>query len=298
MNQFKLYTMLKKRIIATLVIKDGIVVQSVGFNKYLPIGKPEIAIEFLNQWGIDEITLIDISATLENRGPDINLIKKVSEKCFVPLTVGGGIKTVEDVRNLTQSGADKVLINSVLFSNSQVVPEMTASFGNQCIIASIDFKKNALGENCVYNYLDKVITDIDPLSFALEVENLGVGELLINSVDKDGSYLGFDIDQINKISNKLTIPIIALGGAKNATSFVELFTRTNIDSGAAGNFFHFTEHSVITTKAQLMKMKGEIRLETFTDYNENVFDLNGRILKKSDSDLEQMLFVKIEKEVI
>ena len=289
--------MLKKRVIAVLTIKNNIVVQSIGFNKYLPVGKPEIAVEFLNNWGIDEIAFNDISATSQKQKPNFNLVSKVSKKCFVPLSVGGGITSAEDVRLLTKSGADKVIVNQLLLTAPSTVKEMCRQFGNQCIIGSVDIKKE--GNNFrPYNYLTKEFIKDDIFEWLKKTEDLGVGELLLNFVDRDGAYSGFEVDLLNQIEKEIGIPIIALGGAKNAQSFIDLFEKTNVDAAAAGNFFHFTEHSVNTTKSQINKNKPEVRAEVHADYNGNPFDNNGRLLKKTDEALENMLFIKIEKEII
>lgn len=289
--------MLKRRIIAVLTVKDDIVVQSIGFQKYLPIGKPEIAVEFLNKWGIDEIAYNDISATSKGKKPNSELIKKVAKKCFVPLAVGGGISSLEDVRKLTQSGADKVIVNNLLLQNPDVVKSIVENFGSQCLIASLDIKKD-IDTYKPYHYLTQKYLPYTLQEWISQIETLGAGELLINSVDRDGSYQGFDIEALKVIQNLTSIPIIALGGAKNAQSFVELFEKTKVDAGAAGNFFHFTEHSVNICKAQINRVQDWVRLETNANYQDNSIDANGRLLKKEDDILEHLLFVKIEKEFI
>ncbi|MES2284299.1 MAG: imidazole glycerol phosphate synthase cyclase subunit [Bacteroidota bacterium] len=288
--------MLKKRIVANLVVKDGIVVQSKNFKNYLPIGKPEIAVEFLNQWGIDEIILTDISASFNSTLPDFEMLKKVAKKCFVPLTVGGGINHVNHIKKLMNSGADKISLNQSAINNPKLITEAAKVFGDQCIVISID----AIIENNhfkVFDYINKKALNISPAKFAKEVQDLGAGEILINSVDRDGSYLGFDIELINSICDAVTIPVICCGGAKNANDFIEVLKKTNASAASASNFFHFTEHSVNITKANILK-KINVRLETFADYSNNEFDLDFRLNKKSDDILEKMLFIKIEAEII
>ena len=290
--------MLKKRIIATLIIREGVVVQSIGFNKYLPVGKPQIAVEFLNNWGIDEIVLLDISATKSNLRPDFDLVKKIAKKCFVPLAVGGGIKTVNDVRLLTQSGADKVVLNSVCIQNVSIINEIAASFGNQCIIASVDLKMDSNNIIGVYDYISKSIMELPPIEYMKLLEKNGVGEILLNFVDRDGQYNGFDIEAINSLKDCVSIPIIVQGGAKDYCSFVDLFKNTNIDAAAASNFYHFSEHSVIITKAQLKQLFDSIRVETFSTYIQNKLDTRSRLSKKMDFELENLLYIKVEKEII
>jgi cyclase len=288
--------MLKKRIIANVVVRNGIVVQSIGFKKYLPVGKPHIALEFFNQWGIDEIILTDISATASGRHPDYEMVRKASAKSYVPLTVGGGISHIDHIRELMHCGADKIALNQSAIKNPAFITQAAHVFGNQCVVVSIDVVRTDKGYR-VYDYIHQKPTSLTPEAFALEAEKAGAGELLINSVDRDGSYQGFDCNLINIVCNAVTIPVIACGGARHAGHFVELFQQTKASAGCAANMFHFTEHSVITTKSVVNKHI-DIRLETHADYRENEFDSDFRLLKKPDNVLEEMLYLKIEKEII
>jgi len=288
--------MLKKRVVATLVVKDGIVVQSINFNKYLPVGKPAIAIEFLNQWGIDEIILLDISATQKMKNPNYAMIKNAARKCYVPLTVGGGIKSVDEIKELMHCGADKISLNQQAIHNPKLVNEAALLFGDQCVVASIDALKTNEGYK-VYDYLNKIPLKMGPGDFAKSLQEAGAGEILINSVDNDGSYSGFDIELINIVCKAVSVPVICCGGAKNATDFINVFRNSNVSAASAANFFHFTEHSVNTTKANIIKQT-DVRHETHADYNDSSFDNNCRLMKKADKELEEMLYVRIEKEII
>ena len=288
--------MLKKRIVATVIINNGIVVQSIGFKKYLPIGKPDIAIEFLNNWGIDEIILIDISATTNNSGPQFDTVRNASKKGFVPLTIGGGISRIEHIRELMNCGADKISVNQAALKNKSLITEAANIFGNQCVVVSLD-AVNVSGKYLLYDYLLKKTIDIEVSEYAKEVEGLGAGEILVNSVDRDGSYTGFDLQLMNNVCDNVNIPIIAAGGAKNAHDFIEVFTKTKVSAASAANFFNFTEHSVNITKSQINKHL-DIRLETFADYKDAEYDDDYRLKKKSDEALENMLYIKIDKEII
>ena len=270
--------MLKKRIIANLIVKNGVVVQSIGFSKYLPVGKPDIAIEFLNKWGVDEIVFTDISASAEAKGPNYEMIRKASEKCFVPLTIGGGITKLEQIKELMQCGADKILINQAAFHTPEFITQAAAVFGNQCIVISIDGIKTKNGY-VVYDYLLKKALELNIYKYAQKVQKAGAGEILINSVDRDGSYLGYDIDLFKKVCSDISIPVIACGGAKNGKHIIELFRETNVSAACASNFFHFVEHSVNITKA-CIKNEYNVRIETHADYAENNFDNYMRIIKK------------------
>jgi cyclase len=288
--------MLKKRIVASLVVRNGLVVQSIGFRKYLPVGKPNIAVEYLNHWGIDEIVFIDISATKKGHGPDYNMIRNSSEKCFVPLAVGGGISSLNEMKELMHCGADKIVLNQSALKNPQLVSKAASVFGNQCILVSIDVVKTEMGYR-VYDYLDQCALQIEPAEFAKRMQNEGAGEVLINSVDKDGFYSGYDIELMNSICESINIPVIASGGAKNAHDFIEVFKMTNVSGASAANFFHFTEHSVNITKSGIIK-EVDVRLETYASYKKANLNEEFRLNKLSDEELENMLFVRIEKEVI
>jgi cyclase len=288
--------MLKKRIVASLVVKDGIVVQSINFKKYLPVGKPAIAIEFLNLWGIDEIIMTDISASRNGTGPNFDLIRKASEKCYVPLTVGGGITSTNQIKELMHCGADKISINQSAIYQNTLISKAAHIFGNQCIVVSIDVVKE-FNSYKVYDYIKKRALKISAADFAKQAEEAGAGEILLNSVDRDGSYIGYDHELINTICHLVKIPVICCGGAKNALDFINVFSKTKASAASAANFFHFTEHSVNTTKTNINKYLN-IRFETHADYIDSEFDEEYRLKKKPDQILEEMLYVRIEKEII
>jgi imidazole glycerol-phosphate synthase subunit HisF len=289
--------MLNKRLGGAVIVKNGIAVQSIGFNKYLPIGKPEIVVEFLNKWGIDEITILDISASSKKKSFDIELLKRCSKFSFVPIAVGGGIKSINDIDELIKNGADKVCLNNSLFVNLDLLKRAAEKYGNQCIVAVVDFVKIE-GQYFVYDYRKKSSTGIKVSDWVKILEDNNAGEILLQSIDRDGMYNGFDINMYKDVSAISNIPIIALGGAGSPNHFVELFDNTNISAAYAGNYLNFTEHSVITIKSVLLRNRIKIRLETNANYNDfNITD-NNRIDKKSDDILEKLLYTKIEKEVI
>ena len=288
--------MLKKRIVATLVVKDGIVVQSMGFNRYLPVGRPAIAVEFLNKWGIDEIILLDISASRDGRYPDYAMVRNVSTSCRVPLTVGGGISHIDHISELMHCGADKVALNQAALQRPALLTEAARLFGEQSLVASIDGLFTDVGHR-VYNYLECNTLQSTPAELARELQKLGAGEILLNSVDRDGSYRGFDLALIDSVCTAVTVPVICCGGAGRSQHFVEVFEKTRVCAAAAANFFHFTEHSVTTAKA-LINRNMLVRHETYFDYRGARFDASGRLMKRDDQELEDMLFERIEKEII
>lgn len=288
----------RNRVIATVILKNNIVVQSIGFAKYLPVGNLKIALEFLTLWGVDEIVVVDIDASKSMRSICYDLIKESARKCFVPLTVGGGINCLNDAKKLGQSGADKILLNNLLIQNPEEVKNIVRYFGKQFVIASIDVLLNDSGEYCVYDYFNK-----KPLKTSVEshmnfVQQLGVGEMILNAVHRDGTYSGYDISLYNKFEPFATVPLIAQGGAKNANSMLELFEKTKVKSAAAANYFHFTEHSVNVTKSILHNKNKNVRIESAADYLGAKIDSNMRLNKLEDDVLEKLLFEKIEIEKI
>lgn len=290
--------MLKKRIAASLIIKDKIVVQSLEFKRYLPIGDPLIAVESLNRWGIDEILLLDIDATPTKKGPDFELVNTISSKIFVPLTVGGGIKTLEQIKKLVRTGADKVSLNSVLFNHPELITQAAKVFGIQCIVASIDAQKNKNGKWRVFRPDTRCLTDLNPIKWALKLEKLGAGEILLQSVDRDGSKSGFDLEFVAAFTKSVKIPVIALGGAGHPDHFNQILTAGGASTAAAGDFFHFTEHSPILVKSYLISRGVDVRIDTYAKYPSAGFDEWGKIIKRPDSYLEDLKFQFIPKEII
>jgi imidazole glycerol-phosphate synthase subunit HisF len=286
--------MLKKRIIAVLILKNNRVVQSIGFKQFLPVGYLETSVEYLNKWGVDEIIILDIDATKKNKKPNFTLIEKASKYSQTPLCVGGGVSTLEDMELLLNSGADKIALNTPLFSNQKLIERASTRYGSQCIVASIDVKKYG-SEYKVFNENIKEI-DMD-INTALNVaQDAGAGEVFINSVDKDGKKTGYDLQLASKICNVVNIPIILCGGVGKPSHLVDGLSQ-GMDAVAAGNFFHFTEMSVIITKKFLIQNNCSIRLDGNVKFENTTFDerLN-RPMKKSEILLDKMRFKNLNGE--
>lgn len=289
--------MLKRRIIAVVVVREGIAVQSIGFRRYLPLGRPEIAVEFLDRWGVDEIVLADISASRAKRGPDNEMVRRVARICHVPLTVAGGIGSTDHIARLLTSGADKVAINQAARAAPELITQAAHLFGNQCIVASIDAAPDADGIHRVHDYITETLAPDTPAQLAYRMQVAGAGEVFLNSVERDGSYRGFDIALIRSVMEAVTVPVIAVGGAGSLLHFTEAFSVTGVSALAAGNIFHFWEHSVAVVKSSIVPAI-PIRRDTAFSYMDASTDPDGRLLKKPDDTLQKMLYVGIETEVI
>lgn len=291
--------MLRKRLIGCLVIKNGIVVQSINFKKYLPIGKPEIAVEFLNAWGIDEIIIVDLNSSYSRSLMSREKIQAITRHCFVPLTIGGGIHTIDQMTHLIHAGSDKIVINQAAIANPELITAGSVKFGSQCIVVSIDVKKNENDKYEVFTQSGHHPTGLSPVDWARESQERGAGEIFLNSVDRDGSKQGYDLELAEMVANSISIPVIICGGVGHPRHFLEAATISNISAVAAANFFHYTEHSVVLAKAYLKSQGLETRIDTYVNYLENDFcEDDGRLLKKSDQQLDELIFEYFPKEVI
>jgi cyclase len=289
--------MLKNRLVAALIIRNGLIVQSIGFERYLPIGRPEFPIEFVARWDVDEIVVVDISATSDSRTIETDLLKKISEKCFVPLTVGGGIKSVEDVRRLTSAGADKIVINSYAIQQPSIITDIARVFGNQCVVVSIDCRLEKNGNYQVYTNSGSIPTGLAPHSWALKAEELGAGEIFLNSIDRDGSKLGYDTQLISVVAESVSIPVIACGGVGKFSDFSVGVTEGYASAVAASNIFHFSEHSTILAKAHLLNAGIDIRMDSEASYLGRDFDDSGRLIMLSNQQLNRITLKRGQKSI-
>ena len=290
--------MQKKRLIASLLIKNDLIVQCIGFNKYLPIGKPIFPIEFLVKWDVDEIIFIDIDATEENRIIKNHTLENLAKYCFLPLTVGGGIKSIDDVRMLTQRGADKVSLNTHAVKRPKLITEIADSFGSQSIVVSIDYKCEKDGMLQVYTNSGRFATGITCLEWAKRVESLGAGEILLTSIDKDGQKSGYDIETIKLISENVSIPVIANGGVGNFHHFSEGIKQTKASAVCAANIFHHIEHSTIIAKACLKQSDIDVRLVSDASYESRKFDDNGRLIMLDEHYLSKVNLKPGQKDIL
>ncbi len=242
--------MLKNRIIPCLDVKNGRVVKGINFVDLQDAGDPVEQAKIYSDGGADEICFLDITASNENRDTIYEVVKETSKKCFVPLTVGGGVRSVEDINKLLNCGADKVSINTAAVQDLNVVLESSKKFGSQCIVVAIDAKKN--GDKWdVYTHGGRNNSGLNALEFAKKMEDSGAGELLVTSMDRDGTQIGYDIDLMKKISSMVNIPLIASGGVGNLDHLAEGIKDGNASAVLAASIFHYGKHSVIEAKKYL-----------------------------------------------
>tara|TARA_B100001123_G_scaffold65364_1_gene72459 strand:- start:3426 stop:4184 length:759 start_codon:yes stop_codon:yes gene_type:complete len=247
--------MLKKRIIPCLDINNGRVVKGINFVNLVDAGDPAEQAKIYNDNGADEICFLDISATHENRNTMLEVVKKTTEKCFVPLTVGGGVRTLEDINNLLLAGADKVSINTAAVKDENLITEATKKFGSQCIVVAVDAKKVKNDKWEVFTHGGRKPTGKDVLKFVKKMESLGAGEILLTSMDRDGTKKGYDLDLTKKVSNLINIPVIASGGVGNLEHLHQGFKIGKASAVLAASIFHFGEYSILDAK-QYLDSKG------------------------------------------
>ncbi len=274
--------MLKTRLIPVLLLKNGILVRSRSFSFHQMMGNHIEQVKRFSQWKADEIVYLDISRDdnygLENNrnvigssssksevvkkshGNFIEIISDLSRICRVPLSVGGKIKTLEDIKKRLKAGADKVVINSAAIDNPEFIKKAAREFGSQCIVVSIDVKKTSVGKWNIFKHFGKNLTDLDLNRWIETVQVLGAGEILIQSIDRDGTSRGYDLDLLKLVSKNISVPCIILGGAGSFDDFVKAHAVNNEVSLAAANIFHFTEQSVLNAKKHMFKHKINVRV--------------------------------------
>src|SRR5689334_1135602 len=257
--------MLKVRIIPCLDVKDGRVVKGVNFVDLVDAGDPVEAAAAYDAAGADELCFLDITASHENRDTIFDIVERTAERCFMPLTVGGGVRTIEDIGRLLNAGADKVSINTAAVKNRQFVKEAAEKFGAQCIVVAIDAKKvSKPGEPNrweIFTHGGRTPTGIDAVEYAREVVALGAGEILLTSMDRDGTKAGFDLELTRAIADAVPVPVIASGGVGNLEHLVEGIRDGHATAVLAASIFHFGEHSVREAKEYMARAGLPMRLD-------------------------------------
>ncbi len=252
--------MLSKRIIPCLDVKDGRVVKGIKFLNLRDAGGPVEIAKFYSEEGADEITFLDITASYERRRNMIDVVERTASEVFVPLTVGGGVRTLEDIRDLLLAGADKVSINTAAVKNPEFVKEASGRFGSQCIVVAIDAKRVSDTRWEVFTHGGRNPTGIDAIEWARCMEDYGAGEILLTSMDRDGTKEGYDLELTRKISKAVGIPIIASGGAGTLEHLYEGLTEGRADAALVASIFHYGEHSIREVKEYLKRKGVMVRL--------------------------------------
>jgi imidazole glycerol-phosphate synthase subunit HisF len=245
--------MLKARVIPCLDVKEGRVVKGVNFVDLRDAGDPVEAAKAYDAAGADELCFLDIAATLEGRSTMMDVVQRTAECCFMPLTVGGGVRTLDDIRKLLLAGADKVSINSAAVSNRQFVKEAAEKFGSQCIVVAIDAKETAPGKFEIFTHGGRKDTGIDAVAFAKEVTSLGAGEILLTSMDRDGTGKGFNLGLTRAIADAIPVPVIASGGVGTLQHLVEGITEGHATAVLAASIFHFGTFTIAEAKQAMAR---------------------------------------------
>ena len=277
--------MLKKRLLASLMVKNGILVQSIGFSRHLPVGKVGPQLEKVAAWDIDEILLINIDHYASNKSWDPDELKDLTANCFVPLTIGGGIRDIDQVLRLLAAGADKVMINTEIYRRPDLAREISRHCGRQCLVAGVDYRNTSIGKE-VFVESGQSGTGVKVEDWCCELENMGVGEIFLQCMERDGSGVGFDIETIGRVAEIVNVPVIAGGGAGNNKHIADCLIKTSTSAVAVGNLFHHTEHSTIKAKRVACSKGIDVRINRTINYSASVFDETGRIVVDSSASEE------------
>ena len=251
--------MLAKRIIPCLDVRDGRVVKGVNFVNIRDAGDPVELARFYSDQGADEIVFLDITATSDGRATVADVVERTAEQVFVPLTVGGGIRTLEDFRQLLRAGADKISVNSAAVKDPGLISRAAERFGSQCVVLAIDARRRPEGSYEVVVAGGRTPTGLDAVEWARRGEALGAGEILLTSMDADGTKAGFDLEMTRAVTQAVSIPVIASGGCGSLEHFAQVFAETDCDAALAASLFHFGELTVPQVKVYLRKRKIPVR---------------------------------------
>ena len=248
--------MFTKRIIPCLDVNNGRVVKGVNFVNLRDAGDPVEVAKAYDREGADELVFLDITASSDNRGTVVDMVRRVAENVFIPFTVGGGIRTVDDFRMLLREGADKISINSSAINNPRLITDAAEIFGSQCVVVAIDARKRENGEGwTVYKNGGRIDVGLDAVEWAAEAEKLGAGEILLTSMDCDGTKAGYDLKLTRAIADEVKIPVIASGGAGNMEHFYDALTKGGADAALAASLFHYRELEIRALK-EYLKVRG------------------------------------------
>jgi len=248
-----------KRIIPCLDVKNGRVVKGTNFINLIDAGDPVEIAKIYNEKGADELIFLDITASSDKRNIMLDVVKKVAQSVFIPFTVGGGVRTIEDFNTLLRAGADKVAINSIAYKNPDLINQASYKFGSQCVVVAIDAKKNQKGNYDTYLNGGRVNTNKDAIKWAIEAEKRGAGEILLTSMDRDGTKSGYELQLTKMISESVNIPVIASGGAGKKEHFADAIKKGKADAVLAASLFHFGQLEILELKQYLKSQNISVR---------------------------------------
>ncbi|MGB8951786.1 MAG: imidazole glycerol phosphate synthase cyclase subunit [Candidatus Aminicenantales bacterium] len=244
----------------TLLFKEMGLVKGIAFDSWRRVGSAMQAIKVYNLREVDELVFLDITATLDDRSPDFETIDELADECFMPLAVGGGIRRVEDVRRLLQVGADKVVINTAAVETPELIQQVAQGFGSQCVVVSIDARRHPNGLYEVFTHSGTRSTGLDPVALARRSEAFGAGEILITSIERDGTMMGYDLVLTREVSDAVSIPVIASGGAGNYQHMAQVLREGKVSAVSAASIFHFTQQTPLEAKHYLKGQGFKVRV--------------------------------------
>jgi cyclase len=252
--------MLKTRVIPCLLLKGQGLVKTVKFKNPKYVGDPINAVKIFNDKEVDELIFLDIEATVEGRSPPIKLISEIASECFMPLSYGGGLRDLDDIKTIFNLGVEKVIINSYAIENPDFVREASSRYGNQSIVVAVDVKRNSFGKYEIFSFGGRKKTKLNLVDHVKEMERLGAGEIFLNSIDRDGTMEGYDIEMIKKVTDTMSIPAIASGGAGKVGDFVEAVAKGGASAVAAGSMFvfHGKHRAVLITYPSIHDLEGAL----------------------------------------
>lgn len=231
--------MVLKRVIPTLLLRNASLVKTVNFKQFNYIGDPANTVRIFNELEVDELCFLDITATIENRGPNYKVLSEIANECFMPLSYGGGIKNMDQAQKVLGMGFEKVIVNSAAFNDPELIPQIASKYGNQSVVGSLDVKKVFLGGEKVISNSGSKNTGKNPVEWAKELERMGVGEIIITSIDKEGTWDGYDVNLVKSICEAVNVPVIANGGCGSVEDFKEVFTLGGVQAAAVGSMVVF-----------------------------------------------------------
>lgn len=247
------FEVLKKRVIPVLLLRDGRMVKGLQFSNYRDTGNPRTAVRIYSAQDADELVFLDIQASLQSRRALLEVVKEAASECFMPLAAGGGIESLDDVRELLLAGADKVVITTAAVVNPALITDIASRFGAQCVVAGVDYRAGVGGPK-VWVRCGTQPTDLDPAEFATRLVNLGAGEILLNSIDRDGTMQGYDLDLAARVSQAVSVPVIVSGGAGNFMHLAVLLRDTGVSAAACASLFHFGDNNPIRARSYLRNL--------------------------------------------